>query len=205
MDQGCLAVNLDYKIKHINRPTQFSFGALCCVIAVAIVLGGLIIYPSEIKDAIWLMQRDDSDSISIPYFSVKLHNDGNESISLPLQGECFLWPPEHSWDFECGYEFKQADGASIDSNLITVPAKAKKDYLIHVTKLTPIHQTETSLARFLSAGDWYIQFITVTDQDGRTKIGTKRIPFTAEAMSSVYLFDVYRKSYRHESLNQRSG
>ena len=186
---------------HLNGVSQFSFGALFCVILVALVVGVLIIYPSEIKDAIWLMREHNAKSITIPYFSVKLHNDGNESISLPLQGQCLLWPPDQSWDYECGYEFKQTDGGNIDSKAISVPAKGEKDYLIHVTKLAPIHQTVTSLARFLSAGNWHIQFFAVTDQNGRIRIKSRRIPFTADAMSSGYLFEVYRKSHRRELLN----
>ena len=186
---------------HLNGLSQFSFSALFCMILVSLVVGVLIIYPSEIKDAIWLMGKDNADSIAAPYFSVKLHNEGNESISIPLQGQCLLWPPEHSWDFECGYEFKRKDGANIDSKTISVPAKVEKDYLIHVTKLAPIHQTKTSLARFLSAGDWQIQFLVVTDQNGRMAISSRRIPFTADALSSGFLFEVYRKSHRRELLN----
>jgi hypothetical protein len=68
-------------------------------------------------------------------------------------------------------------------------------------KLAPIHQTKTSLARFLSAGDWHIQFFAVTDQNGRIRTKSRRIPFTADAMSSEYLFEVYRKSHRRELLN----
>ena len=178
---------------HSNSVSQFSFGALCCVIFITLVVGVSLIYPSEIKDAIWLMKKDNAEWITIPYFSVTLHNDGNESISLPLQGECLLWPPEHNWDYECGYEFKQADGSDIDYKAISVPAKGEKEYLIHVTKLSPIHQTKTSLARFLSAGDWHIQFFAVTYQNGPIRINSKRIPFTPEAMLSGYLFEVYRK------------
>ncbi|MDX2439145.1 MAG: hypothetical protein QNK40_01195, partial [Desulfobacterales bacterium] len=77
----------------------------------------------------------------------------------------------------------------------------EKDYLIHVTKLAPIHQTKTSLARFLSADDWHIQFFAVTDQTGRLRIKSRRIPFTTDAMSSGYLFEVYRKSHRRKLLN----
>ena len=194
-------MNTNEENSHLNGVSQFRFGALFCVILVALVVGVLIIYPSEIKDAIWLMRKDNAESITIPYFSVKLQNDGNESISLPLQGQCLLWPPEHSWDYECGYEFKQTGGANIDSKAISVPAKGEKDYLIHVTKLAPIHQTKTSLARFLSAGDWHIQFFAVTDQNGRIRIKSRRIPFTADAMSSGYLFEVYRKSHRRDLLN----
>ena len=195
-------MNTNEENSHYNGVKQFSFSALICVIVAAFVVGVLIIYPSEIIDAIWLLRTDKTEPITIPYFSVKLHNNGNESISLPLQGECFLWPPpKHSWDYECGYEFKQTDGTNIASKAISVPAKGEEDYLIHVTKLTPIHQTKTSLARFLSAGDWRIQFIIITNQYGRTTINSKRIPFTVDAMSSGILFEVYRKSHRRELLN----
>ena len=179
---------------HPNKVSQFSFGALFCVILFALVFVMSIIYPSEIMDAIWLMKNEKAESITIPYLSVKLHNDGNESISLPFQGECLLWPPNHSWDYECGYEFKQVDGSNIDSKTISVPANGEKNYKIHVTKLSPIHQTKTSLARFFSAGGWYIQFFAVTDQKGLNIITSRRIPFTADAMSSGFLFEVYWKS-----------
>jgi len=194
-------MNTNEQKNHLYGVSHFSIGALFYIILAGLVVGVLIIYPSEIRDAIWLMRKDNAESITIPYLSVKLQNDGNESISLPLQGECLLWPPEHSWDYECGYEFKQTDGANIDSKAISVPAKGEKDYLIHVTKLAPIHQTKTSLARFLLTGDWQIQFFAVTDQKGRLKIKSRRIPFTVDSMSSKYLFEVYRKSHQRELLN----
>ena len=194
-------MNTDGENRHLNGISQFNYGALFYAILVALIVGVLLIYPSEIRDAIWLMRNKTADSITIPYFSVKLHNDGNESVSLPLQGQCLLWPPEPIYDYECGYEYTQTDGAKINSKAITVPAKGEKDYLIHVTKLTPIHQTKTSLARFLSAGDWHIQFIIVTDQNGQRMFNSSRIPFTAEAMSSVYSFEVYRTPNRRDFLN----
>ena len=194
-------MNTDEENSHLNGVSQFSFGALICAIAVTLVVGVLLIYPSEIRDSIWLMRKDNAESITIPYFSVKLHNDGNVSISLPLQGQCLLWPPEPIYDYECGYEFKQTDGANIDSKAISVPAKGEKDYLIHVKKLAPIHQTKTSLARFLSAGDWHIQFIIVTDQNGRRMFSSSRIPFTADAMSLVHSLEVFRTPNRRDFLN----
>jgi hypothetical protein len=194
-------MNTDEENSRLNRVSQFNLGALFCAIVVTFVVCVLLIYPSEIRDAIWLMRENSTESITIPYFSVKLHNDGNESISLPLQGQCLLWPPEPIYDYECGYEYTQTDGAKINSKTITVPAKGEKDHLIRVTKLTPIHQTKTSLARFLSAGDWHIQFIIATDQNGQRMFNSSRIPFTAEAMSSVYSFEVYRTPNRRDFLN----
>ena len=194
-------MNTDEENRHINSVSQFSLGALVCVIVAALVVCAFTIYPSKIRDAIWLVRADKAESITIPHLSVKLHNNGDESISLPLQGECLLWPPKHSYDYECGYEFKQTDGTNITSKAISVPAKSEKDYLIHVTKLTAIHQSKTSLARFISAGDWHIQFIIITDQYGRNTISSGRIPFTADAMLSGYLFELYRKYNRLERLN----
>lgn len=187
---------------HRNRGSRFSYGALFIVILAALIIGGLITNASKIMDVIWLMKTENAESIPIPYFPVKLHNNGTESISLPLQGNCLLWPPEpHSWDYECGYEFKQADRTDITSDTVSVPGRSERDFLVHVTKIAPIHQTKTSLARFLSTGKWHIQFIAVTDQYGRTTINNSRIPFTVDAMSSDYLFEVYRKPHRREFLN----
>ena len=178
---------------HLNGVSSISFSALLSVTIAAIILGTLITQASRIRDAIWLMRMDNAESITVPYLSVSLQNSGNESISLPLQGQCFLWPPEHSWDYECGYEFKQTDRTEINSDTISVPAKGERDFLINVTKLAPIHQTKTSLARFFTAGDWHIQFVVVTDQKGRTLFHSSRIPFTADAMSSSHKLEVYRK------------
>ncbi len=195
-------MNSDEERSHRNGVAQFSYGALFCVIVAALIVGGLITNASKIMDAIWLMRTDNAESTPIPYFSVKLHNNGTESISLSLQGQCLLWPPEpHSWDYECGYEFKQTDSSDINSDTISVPGKSERDFLIHVKKTAPIHQTKTSLARFLSSGDWHIQFIAATGQYGRTTINSSRIPFTVDAMSSGYLFKVYRKPHRREFSN----
>jgi len=183
----------------LNGVSNISYGALFSVTIAAIILGALITQASRIQDAIWLMRTDNAELITIPYLSVRLQNSGNESISLPLQGQCFLWPPEHSWDYECGYEFKQTDRTEINSDAISVPAKGERDFLINVTKLAPIHQTKTSLARFLSAGDWHIQFVIVTDQNGRTLFNGSRIPFTADAMSSGHKLEVYRKPNLREA------
>lgn len=195
-------MNSNEEHSHLNRGSQFSYGALFYVIVAALIIGGLITNASKIMDAIWLMRTDNAESTTIPYFSVKLHNNGIESISLPLQGQCLLWPPKpHGWDYECGYEFKQADLTDITSDTVSVPGRSERDFLIHVTKTALIHQTKTSLARFLSTGDWQIQFIAVTDQYGRTIINSSRIPFTVDAMSSDYLFEVYRKPHRREFSN----
>lgn len=182
----------DWGNRSLNEGIQFNYRALIIVVLVTIIIFGLITNASEIKDAIWLMRTDNAESITIPYLSVKLHNNGNQYISLPSRGQCLLWPPEHSWDYECGYEFKQTDGTNFYSDAISVPANGERDVLIHVTKSAPIHQTKTSLARFLSAGDWHIQFIAITNQNGRTIITSTRIPFTFDAMSSGYFFEVYR-------------
>ena len=187
--------------RHLDRVSQFNYGALFCFIVVALIFCGLISNASNIKDAIWLMKTGNDEFITIPNYSVKLLNNGNEIISLPLQGQCLLWPPEYSWDYECGYEFKETDNTTISSDVISVPAKGERDFRIHVKKLAPIHQTKISLARFLSSGDWHIQFIAVTDQNSRTRINSSRIPFTADAMSSGLIFEVYRESHRREFLN----
>ena len=105
-----------------------------------------------------------------------------------------LWPSGYSWDYEGAYKFKQTDNTDIDSDVISVPAKGERNFLIHLTKQAPIHQTKTALARFLSTGDWHIQFIMVTDQNGRNIINSNRIPFTVEAMSKGYVFEVFRNT-----------
>jgi len=185
---------------HVKKTSQFNLTALLWVIVTIAIIGGLITNISKIMDAVWLIKTENAKSITIPHLSVKLHNKGNESISLPLRGQCLLWPPEHSWDYECGYEFKQTDTTNINSDAISIPAKGERDFLIHVTKLAPIHQTKTSLARFFSTGEWHIQFIMFTDQNGRNIINTGRIPFTVEAMSKGYVFEVFRKPLRRKSL-----
>jgi hypothetical protein len=177
-----------------KRKSRFNPAAVLWVIIATVTIGGIITHGSEIMDAIWLIRTENPESITIPHLSVKLHNNGTEPISLPTKGQCFLWPPEpHSWDYECGYVFKQVDKTDIDSEVIYVPAQSELNVLIHVTKTLAIHQTETSLKRFFSTLDWHIQFIMVTDQNGWNIINSSHIPFTMEAMSRGYVFEVFRQ------------
>ncbi len=177
---------------HVTKASQFNFHALLFFIAAGLLVVGLIMNSSKIMDAVWLMKSENAEPVTIPNFSVKLHNDGSEPISLPTQGNCLLWQLDYSWDYECGYEFKQTNNTDFDFDLIAVPARGERELLVHVTKITAIHQTKTSLARFLTTGDWQVQFIMVTDQNGRNMINSNRIPFSVEAMSRSFVFEVYR-------------
>ena len=153
-------------------------------------------------DAVWLMRGANAKSITIPHLSVKLCNKGSEAVSLPIQGLCLLWPPEpHKWDYEGAYEFKLANGTDIDSDKISVPAESEREVQIHLTQTAPIHQTSISLARFLSTGDWHVQFHMITDQNGRNLISSARVPFTVEAMSKSYVFEVFRKPFKRKPLS----
>ena len=195
-------MNLIEKRDHLGTSLQFNLKNALWIIVAAGLIGGLITNASRIMDAIWGMRTDNAESITIPHLAVKLHNKGSQTISLPVQGECFLWPPEpHDWDYEGGYEFKLADGTGIDSEFIAIPAGSAREVQIHLKRTAPIHQTQTSLKRFYSTGDWHVQFLMMTDQYGRNLIRSARIPFTLEAMSKDYVFEVFRSPYRREALD----
>ena len=77
---------------HLNGVSQFRFGTLFCVIFFAIVFGIFIIYPSEIKDAIWLMQKDTAESITIPFTA--------DAMSSGLLFEVYRKSPMSSGDVD---------------------------------------------------------------------------------------------------------
>jgi len=184
-----------------KRAPRFDYIVLLCVIGAFLVAGGLISNSSRIMDALWLMRTDNAASITLPHLPVTLRNSGTEPISLPVKGHCLLWPPKpYRWDYEGSYEFKNTDRTNIDSEMISVSARDVRGVLIQLTKADPIHQTETSLKRFLSTGEWHIQFIMETDQYGRNIITSDQIPFTKEAMDAGYIMEVFRGPSRRPSL-----
>jgi len=201
-DVGNSTMNPIERNGRVIRVSKLRFGALFWVIVATAIFGGLITSGSKIMDAVWLMRGENAESITIPHFSVKLSNNGSEVISLPVQGLCLLWPPEpYKWDYEGAYEFKLANGNDMDSDIVSVPAESERDVQIHLTQTAPIHQTNISLARFFSTGDWHVQFHMITDQNGRNLISSVRVPFTVEAMSKRYVFEVYRKPFQRKSLS----
>ena len=66
--------------------SRFNLVALLCVTTVAVIIGGIILHSSEIKDAIWIIRTEKSELITIPHLLATLHNNGPEPISLPTQG-----------------------------------------------------------------------------------------------------------------------
>lgn len=187
---------------HAKKTSPVNYIVLLCVIGAFLVAGGLITNSSRIMDALWLMRTDNAASITLPHLPVTLRNSGTEPISLPVKGHCLLWPPKpYRWDYEGSYEFKHTDRTNIDSDVISVSARGEREVLIQLTKADPIHQTETSLKRFLSTGNWHIQFIMETDQYGHNIITSDQIPYTKEAMAAGCIMEVFRKPSRRQSMN----
>ena len=195
-------MNPNQKREHFGKSSRFNLKNAFWVVMAITFIGGLITNASRIMDAVWLLRVENADSINIPPLAVKLNNNGSEAILLPCQGLCFLWPPEpHKWDYEGGYEFKRADGTDIESDIVLVPAGSAREVQIHLKRTAPIHQTKTSMARFFVTGNWHVQFLMITNQNGRNLISSARIPFTTDAMSKSYVFEVFRMPFQKNSLN----
>ena len=177
-----------------KKASRFDYRAMFYVVLAALVGGGLISNASNIMDIIWLLKTDNSETITLPRLPATLHNSSDDAIAIPVKGNCLLWPPEpHRWDYEGAYQFKSKDLRPIDSDKIAIPARSERAFFIELVKAAPIHQTETSLKRFLVTGEWQVQFILETDQYGRSFINSDRLPFTAEAFSAGHIFEVSRK------------
>lgn len=187
---------------HRKKAPRFDYRIMVYVIMAALGAGGLITNASKIMDVIWLLNTANAEAITLPRLPATLRNSGTEPIALRVQGNCLLWPPEpHRWDYEGAYQFKHTDLTDIDSDRISIPAGDEREFLIELIRAAPIHQTKTSLKRFLTTGEWHIQFILETDQYGRSLNNSDRIPFTVEAFSAGFTLEVFRKPYPRASLD----
>ena len=166
---------------HLKKATQSGRRAILLVIGAITILGGLITNSGKIIDSIW---PEKAEAITVPDLAVKLRNTGDADITLPTRGEYWLWPPGQGVQHYSGaYEFKHADGADVESQIISVPAEGERELLIHITN--------PSLFPYLATGDYHIDFIMRTNQNGRNMIWSGPIPFTKKAMSGAFLFDVF--------------
>ena len=127
----------------------------------------------------WPWKGMDVESIRIPHLSVKLRNNKEKNISLPVRGELWLWPPgDQGWDLEGAYELVTHDGSKIEAGTVSIPAMGEKAFKIHLTKTTLIHQDTETLKRIFGAGTWHIQLIFNTDRKRGILSYSPRIPFT---------------------------
>jgi hypothetical protein len=173
---------------------RYNVKAIIWFIGISTVLGFLIVNLEMTIEPEWPWKAVDSKQSTIPNLCVKLRNNGEKIISLPVKGELFLWPPgDYSWDLEGSYKFKYHDNQEIHTDMISIPAKSEQKFMINLTKAAPIHQDMKALKRFFRAGGWHIQFILKTDQQGRNMIYCDKIPFTVDGMSTVYTFGVFEK------------
>ena len=116
---------LPQKKENIREQTPaIRYASLAWTILVATIVGCVIINASRIMDFLWLVTTKNPESITIPHLPVTLANSGTESVSLPVKGNCLLWPPEpHSWDYECGYEFLRLNNTESGTGVIRIPAE----------------------------------------------------------------------------------
>ncbi|MCP3953455.1 MAG: hypothetical protein GY697_14735, partial [Desulfobacterales bacterium] len=49
---------------------------------------------NETIEPVWPWQACEIEAVRIPHLSVKLSNDGDKTISLPVKGDLWLWPPD---------------------------------------------------------------------------------------------------------------
>jgi len=170
---------------------KFNIGASLWFILISTTFIWVILNFDETIEPNWPWHTADLESIDIPDLSVKLRNNGDKNISLPVKGELWLWPPgDQGWDLEGAYEFKDPDNKMIHTRVVSIPAMGEKEFRIHLTKTAPIHQDMAALKRIFRAGDWHIQLIFTKEQKRHIIFYSHRIPFTIKGMSRVYTYDV---------------
>ena len=176
-----------------ENKTKFNIRAAFWFVIVSTIFIGIILNFNETIEPVWPWQAGEVEAVKIPHLNVKLSNDGDKTILLPVKGDLWLWPPgDQSWDLECAYELKDQDNKAIYSHAITVPARDEKEFIIQLIKARSIHQDIVALKRIFRAGGWEIQLIFVTDQHGRSILYSPRIPFTEKGMAAAYTFDIFR-------------
>ncbi|MDX2447776.1 MAG: hypothetical protein QNK29_11350 [Desulfobacterales bacterium] len=176
-----------------EKNTKFNIRAAFWFVIVSTIFIGVILNFNETIEPVWPWQAGEVEAVKIPHLSVKLSNDGDKTISLPVKGDLWLWPPgDQSWDLEGAYELKDQDNKAIYSHAITVPARDEKTFIIQLIRARSIHQDTAALKRIFRAGGWEIQLIFVTDQHGRSILYSPRIPFTEKGMAAAYTVDIFR-------------
>ena len=173
------------RVKNVSRSSR---RIILWVISAIAILAALITNSGKIIDAVWPKKTETvPEAITVPNIAVKLRNTGDVEIALPARGEYWLWPPGGgAQHFTGAYEFKQLDSADLESQIITVPSNGEKAFLVHLTN--------TALAGYLATGDYSIDFIFRTNQDGRNMVWSGPIPFTEKALSKAYLIDVFEET-----------
>lgn len=158
-----------------------SRGALWIVGAVAL-LAGLITNCEKIVDAVRPHRVE-----TIPDLAVKLRNTGDIDIVLPRRGEYWLWLPGGGARHHVGaYELREHKNVDIPSQVITVRANGDRELRIHLAN--------PALAGYLATGDYHIDFIFRTDQNGGNMVWSGMIPFTKKALSEAYLIDLFEET-----------
>lgn len=176
-----------------EKTSTFNIRAAFWFAVVSTIFVWVILNFNETIEPVWPWQAGEVDAVKIPHLSVKLSNDGDKTVSLPVKGDLWLWPPgDQSWDLEGAYEFKDPDNKAIRTHAIAIPAGNQKEFITQLIKARPIHQDAAALKRIFRAGGWDIQLIFVTDQHGRSILYSPRIPFSEKGMAAAYTLDIFR-------------
>ena len=129
-------------------------------------------------------ERDgDSEPVSIPNIRVQLLNSGAVDLSTPTRGEYVLWLPGGTAQHYSGaYELLEDEGQPLDDQVITISPGEERFVRVYLTN-------QKGLAGFLTTGDYTLQLIFRTDQDGRNMVFGHPIAFTERNLNK-YFFSV---------------
>jgi len=174
--------------ERVKKASRSGRRAILWLIGAIAVLAALITNSGKIIDAIWPKKPETTeDDITVPDVAVRLRNTGPDEIVLPVRGEYWLWPPGLGAQHYTGaYELMETDRTDLETRTITLRPQGERGFLIHL--MNP------ALSRYLSTGDYHIDFIFRTNQNGRNMVWSGPIPFTEEALSkNAYLIDVFEE------------